>query len=78
LYLHDIPANKVIDKSFAHLQLNGKTETKAITTGAISVGFEVQLVQGDIDIRAWFDDQTDDSGLSTGLPAFYMYVEKQR
>jgi len=78
LYLHDIPANKVIDKSFAHLQLNGKTETKAITTGAISVEFEVQLVQGDIDIRAWFDDQTDDSGLSTGLPAFYMYVEKQR
>ncbi|WNC72817.1 arylsulfatase [Thalassotalea psychrophila] len=77
LYLHDIPAKKVIGKSFAHLQLNGETITQPIAAGATSVEFKVPLVQGDIDIRAWFDEQTDDSALSTGLPAFYMYVEKQ-
>ena len=76
LYLHDIPANKVIGKSFAHLQLNGEVATLAITEGATSITFETMLSAGDLDVRAWFDDQTDDSGLSTGLPAFYMYVEK--
>ena len=76
LYLHDIPANKVIPKQYAHLQLNGDTQTLPIPQGAISVTFKVALTAGDIDIRAWFDDQTDDSGLSSGLPAFYMYAEK--
>ena len=76
LYLHDIPAEKVIGKRFAHLQLNGKVETLAIAEGAKSVNFKVMLEAGDLDVRAWFDNQADDNGLSTGLPAFYMYVEK--
>jgi arylsulfatase A-like enzyme len=76
LYLHDIPANKVIPRSFAHLQLNGEVQTMSIPKGAISVTFNVELTAGDIDIRAWFDDTEDDSGLSKGLAAFYMYVEK--
>jgi len=76
LYLHDIPANKVIAKSFAHLQLNGVVTTMPLPKGAISTTFNVSLTEGELDIRAWFDDKTDDSGLSTGLPAFYMYVEK--
>ena len=76
LYLHDIPANKVIPKSFAHIQLNGDVQTMPIPKGAISVTFNVPLTAGDLDVRAWFDDQTDESGLSEGLAAFYMYVEK--
>jgi len=77
LYLHDIPANKVIGKSFAHLQLNGGSVTKPISKGATSVEFELPLVEGDLDVRAWFDNKPDDSGLRSGLPAFYMYVEKK-
>ena len=75
LYLHDIPANKVIDKSFAHIQLNGETRTLPIVDGAISVTFNVDLQQGELDFRAWFDDLSDESGLGSGLAAFYMYVE---
>jgi len=75
LYLHDIPANKVIDKSFAHIQLNGETRTLPIVNGAISVTFNVDLQQGELDFRAWFDDLSDESGLGSGLAAFYMYVE---
>ena len=76
LYLHDIPANKVIGKGFGHLQLNGEVTTLPITEGATSITFETTLDVGELDIRAWFDDATDDSGLDKGLPAFYMYVEK--
>ncbi|MFY8327644.1 arylsulfatase [Pseudoalteromonas sp. ZZD1] len=76
LYLHDIPANKVIGKKFAHLQLNGKTITLPIKPGATSVNFETHLETGELDVRAWFDDITDESGLAKGLPAFYMYVER--
>jgi arylsulfatase A-like enzyme len=77
LYLHDIPANAVIPRKFAHIQLNGDVKTMPVPTGSSSVTFTVALMEGDIDIRAWFDEQTDDSGLNTGLPAFYMYVDKQ-
>lgn len=76
LYLHDIPAKKVIPRSFAHLQLNGEVLTMPLPKGAISVTFNVELTKGDIDIRAWFDDKSDETGLSKGLAAFYMYVEK--
>ncbi|OUS72942.1 sulfatase [Pseudoalteromonas sp. A601] len=76
LYLHDIPANKVIGKKFAHLQLNGETITQPIKPGATSVNFETRLETGNLDVRAWFDDITDESGLAKGLPAFYMYVER--
>jgi len=76
LYLHDIPAKMVINKGFAHIQLNGETVTKPVTKGAVSVEFELPLHEGDLDVRAWFDDKSDESGLSTGLAAFYMYVEK--
>jgi len=76
LYLHDIPANKVIPKNMAHIQLNGEVKTKPVPANSTSVSFNVDLEAGDIDIRAWFDNENDDSGLSTGLPAFYMYVEK--
>lgn len=76
LYLHDVPANKVIGKDFAHVQLNGKVTTLPITKNATSVMFETSLNTGDLDVRAWFDNKPDDSGLEQGLPAFYMYVEK--
>jgi arylsulfatase A-like enzyme len=76
LYLHDIPANKVIGKAFAHIKLNGEVTTLAIVEGATSVTFETTLSVGDLDVRAWFDNQSDASGLASGLPAFYMYVEK--
>ncbi|MDO6489639.1 arylsulfatase [Colwellia sp. 6_MG-2023] len=76
LYLHDVPANKVIPKGFAHIQLNGKVITMPVPKGALSVTFNMPLTKGDLDLRAWFDDKIDDSGLSTGLPAFYLYVEK--
>ena len=76
LYLHDIPANKVIDKGYAHIQINGEVSTMPLPKGAISATFNLSLSEGDLDVRAWFDDQADDSGLSKGLPAFYMYVEK--
>lgn len=77
LYLHDIPANKVIAKSFAHIQLNGEVTTQPIHQGATSIIFEASLEAGDLDIRAWFDNQSNSSGLDKGLPAFYLYVEKQ-
>lgn len=77
LYLHDIPAKKVIPKRFAHLQLNGDVKTLPIPQGATSISFKVPLSVGDLDIRAWFDDLKDESGLATGMPAFYMYVERQ-
>jgi arylsulfatase A-like enzyme len=77
LYLHDIPAKKVIAKSFAHLQLNGKVISQPLTEGATSITFEMSLEAGDLDVRAWFDDKNDDSGLDKGLPAFFMYVEKK-
>jgi hypothetical protein len=41
------------------------------------VTFETTLSAGDLDVRAWFDNQSDASGLASGLPAFYMYVEKK-
>ncbi len=50
--------------------------TKPIAKGAVSVEFELSLNEGDLDVRAWFDDKSDDSGLSRGLASFYMYVEK--
>jgi arylsulfatase A-like enzyme len=78
LYLHDTPAKKVIGKGFAHLQLNGETVSKPIAPGAMSVEFSVPLIQGELDVRAWFDDLTDDSGLDKGLPAFYMYAQKTK
>ncbi len=78
LYLRDIPANKVIGKSFAHIELNGEVTTLPIIEGSTSVIFKTMLSAGNLDVRAWFDDQTDASGLDTGLPAFYMYVEKQK
>lgn len=76
LYLHDIPANKVIGKRYSHLELNGETTTLPIAEGATSVAFESVLTVGDLDVRAWFDDKTDASGRDKGLAAFYMYVEK--
>tara|TARA_B110000438_G_scaffold300168_1_gene351927 strand:+ start:212 stop:2128 length:1917 start_codon:yes stop_codon:yes gene_type:complete len=76
LYLHDIPANKVIGKRYSHLELNGETTTLPIAEGATSVVFESVLTVGDLDVRAWFDDKTDASGRDKGLAAFYMYVEK--
>jgi len=76
LYLHDKPANKVIPKSFAHVQINGDVTTMPIPKGALSVTFNVELTKGDLDLRAWFDDKSDASGLSKGLAAFYVYAEK--
>lgn len=76
LYLHDIPANKVIGKSYSHLELNGETMTLPIAEGATSITFQAALKVGNLDVRAWFDEQTDTSGRDKGLPAFYMYVEK--
>ncbi|WP_228445480.1 arylsulfatase [Thalassotalea sp. HSM 43] len=78
LYLHDIPAQKVIDNTYAHLQLNGETHTLPVAEGTTSVTFNVDLAQGELDVRAWFDDLTDDSGLDSGLAAFYLYAEKAR
>jgi arylsulfatase A-like enzyme len=76
LYIHDIPAQKVIGKPYAHLQLNGEVTTLPVAEGAISITFETSLAAGDLDVRAWFDEKTDESGLDKGLPAFFMYVEK--
>ena len=76
LYLHDIPANKVIGKEFAHLQLNGVTRTLPIPEGSTFITFKTLLKAGNLDVRAWFDNKPDDSGLNKGLPAFYLYVEK--
>jgi arylsulfatase A-like enzyme len=76
LYLHDIPANKVIGKSFAHIQLNGVTTTLPIAEGATHITFETMLEVGELDVRAWFDDKPNESGLNKGLPAFYLYAEK--
>ncbi|MFT5759641.1 MAG: arylsulfatase A-like enzyme [Alteromonadaceae bacterium] len=76
LYLHDIPAKKVIPKQYAHLQLNSDVTTLPIAKGATSITFNVTLPASDLNIRAWFDDQSDNSGLDNGLAAFYMYVEK--
>jgi hypothetical protein len=43
----------------------------------VSVEFEVPLVEGDLDVRAWFDEKTDNSGLSTCLYVFYMYIDSR-
>lgn len=76
LYLHDVPANKVIPEEFAHLQLNGEVITTTVPKGATNVSFKLPLQTGDLDAYAWFDDQADGKGLASGLPAFYMYAEK--
>jgi hypothetical protein len=77
LYLHDIPANKVIPKQFAHLQLNDSVSVKPIVAGRTGVTFTAALDAGDLDVRAWFDNKQANDGLKSGLPAFYLYVEKQ-
>jgi alpha-L-fucosidase len=74
-YLHDEPAQKVIPRRYAHLQLNGETLTQEIPDGSISATFETGLEMGDLDINAWFDDQADDEGKASGLAAFYIYIE---
>lgn len=76
LYLHDAPANKVIGKQFAHLELNQVASSKAIAQDSTSITFETALAAGDLDIRAWFDDSADNSGVESGLPAFFLYMEK--
>tara|TARA_B110001450_G_scaffold171525_1_gene159981 strand:- start:178 stop:2064 length:1887 start_codon:yes stop_codon:yes gene_type:complete len=76
LYLHDKPAKKVIPKAFAHLQLNDQHFAAAIKEGSISWSFETDLDAGDLDVRAWFDDQTDKEGIKSGLPAIFLYIEK--
>lgn len=75
MYLHDAPANKVIPRSFAHLELNGETLSASIAEGSTSVTFETALKEGDMDIKAWFDNQAD-GNIKSGLPSFFMYVEK--
>jgi len=75
MYLHDESAQKVIPRSFAHLQLNGVTQAKEIVGGSISSTFELDLEAGDLDVRAWFDDQSDNNVMESGLPAFYIYIE---
>jgi len=75
IYLHDEPARKVIPRRYAHMELNGVTHTHEVTEGSTSVTFETELEKGDLDIRAWFDDQPDDGGMESGLAAFYIYIE---
>jgi len=76
LYLHDVEAKKTIGKTYAHLQLNDVTQMNKIAEGSQSVTFEMSLATGDLNMRAWFDDQVDNNGMESGLPAFFMYVEK--
>lgn len=73
IYLHDEPAQKVIPKKYAHLQLNDVVKVNAIDEGSISSTFELELEAGDLDIRAWFDDSKDAS--DEPLAAFYIYIE---
>ncbi len=40
--------------------------------------FDMPLDKGDLNVRTWFDEKTDDSGLKIGLPAFYLYADKQK
>lgn len=74
VYLHDKQANKTIPKSFAHLTLNGKLLTKKIAEDTSSVTFESHLEQGDLDIKAWFDNNEDSS--DKPLATFYLYIER--
>ena len=76
LYLHDEPAQKVIPRRYAHLRLDGATHTNELAEGSVSSTFEVVLQAGDLDIRAWFDDQPDHGGMETGLAVFYIYIER--
>ena len=73
IYLHDEPAQKVIPKRFAHLQLNDVIQVNNIDEGSISSTFELELEEGDLDIRAWFDNTEDAS--DKPLAAFYIYIE---
>ena len=74
LYLHDEPAGKEIPHGFAHLELNGEVSTQPLGEGSTSSTFEVSLDAGDLDVRAWFDDNEDAS--SQPLAAFYLYFER--
>jgi hypothetical protein len=74
VYLHDKPANKAIDKSFAHLTLNGQTLINKVEKGATKVIFESPIEKGDLDIRAWFNNAKDSS--DKPLAAFYLYIER--
>jgi arylsulfatase A-like enzyme/alpha-L-fucosidase len=76
IYLHDEPAQKVIPRRFAHLRLDGATHTNELAEGSVSSTFEIPLHAGDLDIRAWFDDQPDHGGMDSGLAAFYIYIER--
>lgn len=74
LYLHDKPANKGINKSYAHLSLNSKLLMTKIAEDATSVIFETPIEQGDLDIQAWFNNTEDSS--DKPLAAFYLYIER--
>jgi arylsulfatase A-like enzyme len=74
VYLHDNLAKKQIQKSFAHLTLNGKPLVKSIAKDATKVTFETTLEQGDLDITAWFDNT--EKATDKPLAAFYMYIQR--
>jgi len=76
ILLHDKAAEKVIDKAFAHLELNGKLHTVELAKGSTSAVFTADLPLGELDVRAWFDDASDSSSIESGLPAFFLYVEQ--
>lgn len=74
LYFHDAPADKVIDKSYSHLSLNGKRYSQKVKAGSTWVSFEATLEASDVDIKAWFDNTQNAS--DKALAAFYIYIER--
>jgi len=74
LYLHDKPAEKVIDKKYAHLSVNGKVHTQEIAQGSIAADIAIELESGEADIEAWFSDTRDNS--DKPLAVFYLYAER--
>jgi len=79
IHLHDKPANKVIGKAYAHIELNGQQQTLAVTEGATHVTFERELDKGNLDIKAWFTNSKGSSdnknSSDKALAAFYLYAE---
>ncbi|MCC4831789.1 arylsulfatase [Shewanella sp. 10N.7] len=72
--LHDIPAKKVINHTFAHLDINGTTYTAEIEKGAATASFDIDLPAQELDIKAWFNNSND--SIDKPLAAFYLYVER--
>jgi len=75
LYVHDAAAKKEINRSYAHLEIDGVKHSVQIPKGAVSVTFDLQLKRQNIDVRAWFDNTAEDQPKEV-MPAFYMYTEK--